>query len=293
MRLLVTADLHYNHARSRPVAIDLIDRMNQAGGDALLVAGDTAVADGDWLERCLERFTIRGPRLFLCGNHELWTHSADSHALFTEDLPRRVRALGWHWLEGDPWIGGDIAVVGTMGWYDYTFASPALAIPKRFYEAGMSPAAAEYLKRGDLLGDRADIPESARGVMARWNDAKFIHLHRSDETFLNQRLADFSAGLNAAAGARHLVAATHCVPYAELLPPRKSNQWEFARAYLGSPKLGEVISSHANVSHVFCGHSHFPAQARLGRIDAVNIGSGYGWKTFCELEIGTLADNEG
>src|SRR5215204_3398742 len=99
MRLLVTADLHFNHPRSRPLAIDLIDRMNAAGGDGLLIIGDTAVADGEELEQCLSRFTIAGPKLFLCGNHELWTRGPDSYELFTHDLPRRIAALGWQWLE--------------------------------------------------------------------------------------------------------------------------------------------------------------------------------------------------
>src|SRR5437870_3333581 len=101
MRLLVTADLHYNHARSRGPANDLIDAMNAAGGDAVLLVGDTAAADGDAIEQCLSRFTIgqrHGPgeplRLFVAGNHELWTRGPDSHRLITVDLPQRVRTCG-------------------------------------------------------------------------------------------------------------------------------------------------------------------------------------------------------
>src|SRR5437016_29094 len=145
MRLLITADLHFNHPRSRPLAIDMIDRMNQAGGDALLLIGDTAVADGDELEQCLTRFKFNGPKLFLCGNHELWTQGPDSHQLFTNDLPQRIRALGWHWLEIDPFVTQSFAIVGTVGWYDYSFASERLAIPKRFYQAKLSPGAAQHL----------------------------------------------------------------------------------------------------------------------------------------------------
>src|SRR5688572_20420644 len=101
MRLLATADLHYNHPRSRPLADDLIDAMNAAGGDVLLLVGDTAVADaGDALEQCLARFRFAGPKLFVAGNHELWTQGPDSYAIYTTELPRRVAALGWRWLEG-------------------------------------------------------------------------------------------------------------------------------------------------------------------------------------------------
>ena len=71
MRLLITADLHYNHPKSKAVAEDLIDRINGETFDVLVVIGDTAVADGDALETCLSRFTFTGPKLIVAGNHEL------------------------------------------------------------------------------------------------------------------------------------------------------------------------------------------------------------------------------
>src|SRR5690606_27569361 len=77
MRLLITADLHYNHPRSRALAEDVIEQINAERPDAVLVAGDTAVADGDALERCLGLFNVDGPKLFIAGNHELWTHGPD------------------------------------------------------------------------------------------------------------------------------------------------------------------------------------------------------------------------
>ena len=94
MRLIVTADLHFNHKRSRPLAIDLIERINQRSGDVLLLIGDTAAADGDDLEQALSSIRFPGPKLFVAGNHELWTNGPDSHHLFQESLPARVRALG-------------------------------------------------------------------------------------------------------------------------------------------------------------------------------------------------------
>ena len=47
----------------------------------MLLVGDTAVADGDSLEQCLSRFTLAGPKLFVAGNHELWTQAGDSAQL--------------------------------------------------------------------------------------------------------------------------------------------------------------------------------------------------------------------
>src|SRR5689334_12964541 len=118
MRLLVTSDLHYNHSKSTELAEDLIRQINRIGGDVLLVVGDTAVSDGDSLERCLSLFRFAGPRLFLAGNHELWTNGYDSYHLFNFELPKRVESLGWQWLESKPFVARDIAIAGTVGWYD-------------------------------------------------------------------------------------------------------------------------------------------------------------------------------
>ena len=286
MRLLATADLHYNHAKSRATADELIDRLNGERGDALLLVGDVAVADGDALEQCLARIRFEGPKLFVAGNHELWTNRPDSYRLFREELPARVRAAGWHWLQSDPFRLGDVAVVGSLGWYDYSFAQESLGIPHRFYARKVSPGVAErFDEYRDLLEPADDIGPVAREVMARWNDGRFVNLHRTDEAFLGELLGEMREELDACRGARTVVAAVHHLPFRELLPPPRNVQWDFAKAYLGSERIGQLLLEFPNVHHLLCGHSHFPARARVGHIDAVNIGSGYRWKGFVALDL--------
>jgi predicted phosphohydrolase len=286
MRLLVTADLHFNHRGSRPVAERLIDDMNAAGGDGVLLVGDTAVADGDSLEQCLSRFTLRGPKLFVPGNHELWTETSDSYKIFHTDLPRRVKAAGWHWLEGEPFIAGDAAVVGSVGWYDYSFAQPSLGIPRRFYERKVSPGGAERLADfADLLSRTDDVSKAARKVVARWNDGKFVKLGRGDEAFLEERLGELRRSLDAVQHCSQIVAAVHCLPFRALLPPSHSAQWDFTKAYLGSERIGSLLEEYASVTRAYFGHSHFAREATVGHIHAVNIGSGYRSKTFLRVDL--------
>ncbi|HEY2585864.1 MAG TPA: metallophosphoesterase [Tepidisphaeraceae bacterium] len=286
MRLLVTADLHYNHRHSKPLAEQLIAQMNAAGGDLLLVIGDTATAEGDDLERCLSLFRFPGHKLFVAGNHELWSQRPDSYSLYTDELPRRVRSLGWQWLETEPFAAGEVTIVGSVGWYDYAFARDALGIPRRFYEHKVSPgAAARFSEFAHLFDSEDDIPPASRDVLARWNDGKFVRLHRSDEAFLAELMSRMEQQLSAAATSRQVIAAVHHVPFGELLPPTRGAQWDFARAYLGSPRIGELLAAAPNVSHVLCGHSHFPAEAHLGPIHAINLGSGYRYKTFRALDL--------
>jgi predicted phosphodiesterase len=275
MRILATADLHYNHGKSRRLADDLIDRINTIDFDLLLLIGDTATGDGDAIERCLSRFRFTGPKLFVAGNHELWTHGDDSYRLFKEDLPRRIRDGGWHWLEGNPFITDDLAIVGSVGWYDYSFAQPQLGIPRRFYENKVSPGAAELLDRfRPLLEQDDDVSSSARQIVARWNDGQFVKLHRTDEEFLDELLDDLRRQLEPITTQR-VIAAIHHLPFPQLLPPSHNAQWDFAKAYLGAAKLGELLLQFRNITTVLCGHSHFPAESQIDHIRALNIGSGY------------------
>ena len=62
-------------------------------------------------------------------------------------------------------------------------------------------------------------------------------------------------------------------------------QWDFARAYLGSGAIGELLKQFQNVRTLFCGHSHWPMEATIGDIHAINIGSGYRSKTFRVLDL--------
>lgn len=286
MNLLVTADLHWNHAKSRESAVSLIEEINAAiTVDVVLVVGDVGVADGDSIEECLSGFTFPGPKLFVPGNHELWTKRKDVD-LLGEELPRRIATLGWHWLPGAPFVRDDVAIVGALGWYDYAFAASALEIAPAFYAAKASPGAVLYAgEPAELLEAAASSSLRARELIARWNDGKFVRLGMSDEEVVTRECAQLSQSLESQSAARSVLVATHTVPFAELLPPHHGGQWDFARAYLGSPRLGETIARFANVSHVVCGHSHFPAEVRVGTIRAVNIGSGYREKRLVRIEL--------
>jgi Icc-related predicted phosphoesterase len=286
MRLLATADLHYNHAKSRASADELIDQLNAAAADVLLLVGDTAPGDGDALEQCLSRIRFAGPKLFVAGNHELWTHGPDSERVLREELPCRVRNLGWQWLQDEPFVAGGVAVVGSLGWYDYSFAQASLGIPRRFYERKVSPGVADRLAEyADLVERRDDVSPAAWDVVARWNDGRFVKLRQSDEAFLDEQLGQLRVQLDSLRKVGTVVAAVHHLPFRQLLPPSHNAQWDFAKAYLGSERIGRLLLQFPDVKHVLCGHSHFAARARVGHIEAINIGSGYRWKTTVTLDL--------
>lgn len=286
MRLLATADLHFKHPRSRQLAIELIDTINARPFDVLLIVGDTGSSDSDELEQCLTRFTHTGPKLFVAGNHELWTRTGDSNELLTKILPERIRNIGWHSLEGDPFIAGENAFVGSVGWYDYSFAAPHLHLPLRFYEAKVSPGAAARLPEFEhLVKDATDLTEEHLDIVARWNDGRFARLNRPDAQFLQERLAELRSSLERVKGARRVIAAIHHLPFRELLPPRRNSTWDFVWAYLGAQDIGDLLLQYPNITRVFCGHSHMPMDLQIQHLHVTNIGSGYRQKRFVELDL--------
>jgi Icc-related predicted phosphoesterase len=287
MRVIITSDLHYNHARSRSLVPPLAEQINRIEADALLVIGDTAAFDGPAIEECLSLLTFAGPKLFVAGNHELWTAGEDSHRLYTQDLPQRVRRIGWQWLEDEPFVVGDVGIVGSVGWYDYSFARAELGIPRRFYEHKISPgAASRFDELAPLLNPSNDISSVGKEVVARWNDGRWVKLRRSDEQFLEELLDKLRRQLDSLRSVAHVVAAIHHLPFPELLPPPHGAQWDFAKAFLGSERIGQLLLEYRNVEHVTCGHSHYAAEARVGHIRAFSTGCGYRSKNYQVIEVG-------
>ena len=196
--------------------------MNEAGGDVLLVVGDTACGDGESLEQCLSKFRFAGPKLFVAGNHELWTARGDSDALFSRELPARVRAgvalAGKRSIRG--WRHGDC---GERGVVRLLLCAEQPRDTGTVLWSKISPGAAERFEElAHLFVPSEDIGAAAREVVARWNDGRYVRLGMSDGAFLGRRLADLDAGLTEVRGARQVIAAVHHLPFRAVLPSSHS-----------------------------------------------------------------------
>ena len=290
MRILVTADLHYNIARSQEPARLLARRACAEGGDALVLVGDSAAAELDPLRQCLRLFAdFPGRKFLVLGNHCLWCRSQeDSLHRYHRVLPQTAAEEGFHLLDESPAVVGDLALVGSVGWYDYSFRDLSLGIPEAFYRVKMAPGAAAYLGlHSDLLAEhRADITAEHLTMLWRWMDGVHVRLGISDEQFLALLAERLAAHLEQAAGlGGRIVAFLHHLPLAALVPPGRRPRTAFAAAFMGAARLGDVLARCEKVSHVFCGHSHWPAEATVGRINVVNVGSTYTQKELKVLDL--------
>lgn len=264
MKLVVTADIHYGlRERGDESARRLAEEICSGGGDALVLAGDNAAISPALFTECFRLFGgFPGRRLALCGNHDLWTQDGDSLAIYRERFPAWAAAGGFEYLEGSPVVIGNVGIVGTVGWYDYSFRDKSLDISEHFYEKKFHPK------------------------LARWNDGQFVRMAMSDHEF-NKVVLD---GLDASIRAIYeqvevIVAVTHVLAFDCMIIHKSSPSWDFCSAFMGSRALGELLLRYPKVRYHFCGHAHQPSRHTVGHILTVNVGSTYNEKRYEVLEL--------
>jgi 3',5'-cyclic AMP phosphodiesterase CpdA len=294
MRLLVTADLHFEVARSKGPAMQTAERISGSDADALIVAGDTSAFDPAALTEALRHFDgFRGRKFVVAGNHDLWVWGGgvggrDSAAHYAA-LEAASEAAGFRMLDHAPAVVDGVGFVGNVGWFDLSFAHADLGIPRRFYEAKVAPGAAAIIEeyRGLLSPEAGEPPgERGMGVRARWMDGWRVKWPWSDAEFLDRCLERLDRDLTAVAReADRIVAVVHHLPFAELVHRSPDDRFAFAAAYFGSPRIGELLLRHPKVRLAFCGHSHREGRVEKGALTCINVGSTYEAKRVVEAEI--------
>jgi predicted phosphohydrolase len=249
-RIVITADLHYAPSR-RADYLAFARTVEEMAPDCFVLAGDV----GHPLRlfrrglQLFERLTC--PRLLLAGNHDVYRSEetgCDSRSLWETLLPAVAAEEGFAWLEDSVMRLGPVGVCGTLGWYDYSAASPHLPF-----------AAADYPHLKRLVNHDADYidwPWSDRAV-ARFLARRFgarLHLLETDPSI------------------EQIVVVTHVPIFPPALPPYPQNEiYSLQRAYLGNWTLGELVQGHGKVSHVVSGHLHRAGQWRIERPGAPGI----------------------
>jgi len=167
-------------------------------------------------------------------------------------------------LEDGPLVIDDFAVVGTMGWYDYSFRDPSLGISEDSYKAKFAPT---------ING-------------ACWADAKFVRWDYSDKEMTDLLAAKLNEHLGELKAANKILVVTHHLVTQKLLhSPRLlvPKTWRFLNAFLGSQKLYEVISGYKAVTDVVSGHIHMNRDKRINGQRFLTIGSSYTSKQLLSL----------
>jgi len=291
MKLIVTADLHYDITRSVEPTRRLAGDISRQSADALLIVGDTFAKDLDILRQCLALFDgFTGKRMLVAGNHDLWTDGTDSLVRYESEILDICRQTGVYYLDDAPLVLDGIGFVGSVGWYDYTFRPTNLGIPLRFYENKIAPGAAARMgEYKHLIDGQQDITESTLSITARWMDGAFVHLPFSDPDFTHLLVEKLRRHIRQVADrCDQIVAAIHHIPFDRLLVAKTNANWEIGNAFMGSRLFGDLLLESPKVRHVFCGHSHQTGRIQLNQLSAINVGSTYAKKRY---EVVTLQKN--
>ncbi len=239
VRIVVTSDLHYDPTGSltSPRAIRaLVGEIEGEEPDAVVIAGD--LAHGlDLFSRCLACFDdLDVPVAVLAGNHDVWRDDnagLSSLELWRSRLPETTRKAGAIWLESEVLRVGDVAVVGSMVWYDYSALDPAW------------PMAVEHITVIKRLLN---------------NDAYWINWHYTDPEFAAELEAALAERLSWACqddSVRAVAVVTH-IPILEPQIMRKPHdqRWGISNAYFGNLTTGRVVLAQPKVRVVVSGHTH-------------------------------------
>ena len=273
MRVLITADLHLVRVW-RPAVIKVLEGwVREYVPDALLIAGDIAVASeaGAALNE-LRRVFPHGPVIAALGNHDFWVGADSSCKTLPEVIEKFWSSPGNEYevtlLDLENFRSEDLEFVGGYGHYDLGFAFPQLR-----YEG-------QLVTREHYLQGRPPVQ-----TPLRWRD---FDLMPSAEDLLMVASAQVEAirGKILATESSQIFLALHTPPFWELLgipsgvhlDPERPPIRAFFRAYLGNNSMGEMLQFYSErICGLACGHTHRPAgPVDLGGFIGVNVGSDYG-----------------
>jgi 3',5'-cyclic AMP phosphodiesterase CpdA len=275
LSVAVTADLHWGHNPAGDAATRLlVDWLQSRPPDVLILAGD--LGTGQRFAECLRLFAALPSRKALVpGNHDVWVPrdaAFDSLHLYDVELPRQSQEHGFEYLDRGPLLlpEADLAVVGAMNWYDYSWGLEAL---RQHY-----PGEEWRLRQKRLL-------------MGQHMDAVFVRWAHDDESFTTRTAATLEQHLHdALSSASRALVVTHHPPFRAISFPSTGQVDQLDRvlwaALGGNARVEELLQRHAaRIPFVFCGHTHRERQGQLGGMQGFNVGSDYHFKHLLWLQL--------
>lgn len=247
--------MHYAGSRGwlRSVVDIIADSCENA--DAIIIVGDvTNYGDLNHLKEALvlvKGLFIDRPVLVIPGNHDVYvtpgenTDSLRKLELFNE----AVETLGCIPLMKKPFILDNIGFVGSIGWYDYSFAP-------------------EYLKLSI-----EDFKTKAFGLTV-WADREYVKLPTGDEEFTLMLIDRFEKDIEKIYNAvDRIVAVLHHVPFRQLVEYRQHEIWDYFSTFMGSESFGNTIKKYNDkIKLVVYGHQHGGVVTRICKeIDGIKV----------------------
>lgn len=282
MKAAFTADIHYGTHTDDKGLEEYVEDLNLNNAGLLVIGGDLASRGATHREfkealNILQKF--EGEILFTPGNHDLWTRDVSSFDLLVKGIPDIFQGTNLHLLDGMPFVVGDTAIVGSVGWYDYTMRFVPRDLCKlfsrytfRFHNSSVLMGWNE-LSLGEYESKVCEVSEDGENwKKSTWMDKNHIKWDFDDYRFTDYCLDQLRKDLESAGEASsRIIVITHHLPFSDFVPYIPDPTWSFHRAYLGSEKLGQLIKKYPKVKQVYFGHSHRNTRMSINGIQARNL----------------------
>jgi predicted phosphohydrolase len=220
VKVAYTSDLHIDNSKANRLLLPyLVRRVAELDPDVFVLAGDVAnalAAVDDALAASDSRNCLK---IMVPGNHDIWTESnrqvrtgRDSFYKYRDAIPEVCRRHDFVCPVTMPLLIGDVAIVGNIGWYDYSLQDARLAsiYSKLDYERGIFGNA--------LWNDCRYAVWLANPTSADWRKRRIA---LSNDVVFARHLADLKeAGRQIPAGVRKVLLAIHTARSGSVLPLR-------------------------------------------------------------------------
>jgi putative phosphoesterase len=231
----LVSDLHVDYPQNMQKIPALVQALRGQEADAFVLAGDVS-HKLEHVDAVLRQFAaLPMPRLFVPGNHDVWIVREGREPVRDswdklERLADLCRAHGFVFLEKASARVAGFTLVGSMGWYDYSYARADLGVSAQEYERKQW----KDLTYMDHSYARWGMPDAA--VVERLLDPLQKRLKAADDPVLF---------------------VSHHVPREDLVLRRGHASWDFFNAYMGSRRTEEALRA-ARVTRFAFGHTHRP-----------------------------------
>ena len=256
MKIGLISDLHTDATEANKAIVPhIINAVRDANLDVFVLAGDVTPNLSEFYE-VLGEFAdadLACQKLFVPGNHDIWV---GKKANMTSEqkcgvLSDICQDHGFHSLTDSPYVVDKIGFCGTIGWYDYTYASDTYHFTTEQY--------AEKQLMKSVWSDK---------LYAKWSDIDENIAHRFEKE-LERQIHSVKNTV------QRIVVVTHHVPFRECIRYRGELPWDYFSAFMGSEGLGRICLQEPLVSHALFGHTHNVVNQQVENVRTICAPIGY------------------
>lgn len=263
MKIIITSDLHYEQLTAIPRIKEMVEKIKQEKPDAVILAGDLGEAESSFGD-CLELFQgLDCPVGVIAGNHDLWCFYSpfDSEELWSQVFPNITKEMGFVWMENENIYLDNIAIVGSIIWYDYSYRNPEYELsPDSFFDTHHKE---------------------------NWSDGHYMEWDRTNKEFSREVVDEFMCRIDEAEiqdNITDIVVVSHIPMFREQsygLP--RDNR--IADSFFYNTRAGDLLTYCKKVKYVVSGHTHRGRSRQIGDLHLMTVDSDYGRPKYITLEV--------